>query len=104
MKVKKNDEVIVISGRDKGRRGEIFHVFPTKNTVLVRGVNLVKKTVKKSQEHPNGTILDREAPIHISNIMLFCPKNNKGVRIEYVIDDKGNKRRKAKGVDHFFDN
>lgn len=104
MKIKKNDEVIVISGRDKGRRGEVFQVFPAKNTVLVRGVNLVKKTVKKNQEHPNGTILEREAPIHVSNVMLFCPKTNKGARVEYVIDEKGNKRRKAKGVDHFFDN
>jgi len=104
VKVKKNDEIIVISGRDKGRRGEISHVFPSKNTVLVRGVNLVKKTVKKSQEHPNGTILDREAPIHVSNIMLFCPKTNKGVRVEYVKDEKGTKKRKAKGADYFFDN
>ncbi len=104
MKIKKNDEVIVIAGRDKGRRGEVFHVFPSKETVLVRGVNFVKKTVKKSQEHPNGTIIEREAPLHISNVMLFCPKNNKGVRVEYVIDEKGNKRRKAKGLDYFFDN
>ncbi|MGL4367131.1 MAG: 50S ribosomal protein L24 [Brevinemataceae bacterium] len=104
MKIKKNDEVIIISGRDKGRRGQIFQVFPAKNTVLVRGINILKKTVKKSQEYPNGTILEKEAPIHISNIMLFCPKNNKGVRVEYVIDEKGNKRRKAKGVDYFFDN
>lgn len=104
MRIKKNDEVIIIAGRDKGRRGEVFHVFPAKETVLVRGVNFVKKTVKKSQEHPNGTILEREAPIHLSNVMLYCPKNDKGVRIEYVIDEKGNKRRKAKGVDHFFDN
>ncbi len=104
MRIKKNDEVIVISGKNKGRRGEISHVFPAKNTVLVRGVNFVKKTVKKSQEYPNGTILEREAPIHMSNVMLYCPKTNKGTRIEYVVDDKGNKKRKAKGVDHFFDN
>ncbi|MDK2818413.1 MAG: 50S ribosomal protein L24 [Spirochaetota bacterium] len=104
MKIKKNDEIIVVSGREKGRRGEVFYVSPSDKTLLVRGVNFVKKTVKKNKEHPNGTILEKEAPIHVSNVMLYCPKNDKGVRIEYVIDDKGNKRRKAKGVDHFFDN
>ncbi len=104
MKIKTKDEVIVISGRDKGRRGEVFHVFPSKDTILVRGVNFVKKTVKKNQEHPNGTIIEREAPLHVSNVMLYCPKVDKGVRVEYVVDKDGNKKRKAKGVDYFFDN
>lgn len=103
MKIKKNDEVIVISGSDKGRRGKVLRVFPAKERVLVQGVNLIKKTVKKNQEYPNGTILEKEAPIHVSNVMLFCPKVNKGVRVEIFVDSEGNKKRKAKGLDYIFE-
>lgn len=103
MKIKKNDEVIVISGSDKGRRGKVLRVFPAKDRVLVQGVNLIKKTVKKNQEYPNGTILEKEASIHVSNVMLFCPKLNKGVRVEFFVDSEGNKKRKAKGSDYIFE-
>lgn len=103
MKIRKNDEVIIISGSDKGRRGKVLRVFPAKERVLVQGVNLIKKTVKKNQEYPNGTILEKEAPIHISNVMLFCPKLNKGVRVEFFVDNEGNKKRKAKGSDYIFE-
>ncbi|SFB68241.1 LSU ribosomal protein L24P [Brevinema andersonii] len=103
MKIRKNDEVIVVSGSDKGRRGKVLRVFPAKERVLVQGVNLIKKTVKKNQEYPNGTILEKEASIHISNVMLFCPKLNKGVRVEFFVDNEGNKKRKAKGSDYIFE-
>lgn len=104
MKIRKDDEVIVIAGSSRGLRGRVFQIFPSKNRVLIRGVNLLKKTLKKSKEHPNGAIIDRELPVHISNVLLYCPKNDKGVRTTYVIDDKGVKRRKAKGVEYVFDN
>ncbi|WCJ59573.1 50S ribosomal protein L24 [Fontisphaera persica] len=69
--VKKGDEVVVISGAHKGRRGRVIEVQPAKQRVLVEGVRMLKKTIKKgrSQLHPQGTIIEREGPIHISNVM-----------------------------------
>lgn len=103
MKIKKGDTVVVIAGNDKGKKGEVLRVDPDKSVCFVKGVKLVKKTMKKSKENPNGSIIEVEAPIHISNVMLFCPKNNKGVRVGYIFDKTGVKKRKAKGVDHIFD-
>lgn len=67
--VKKDDVVVVISGADKGARGRIIEVNPAKQRVLVEGAHLIKKHMRKSQLHPQGTILEREGPIHISNVM-----------------------------------
>lgn len=68
--VKKGDEVTVISGNHRGASGKVLQVLTAKNQVLVEGVRLIKKHVKKSQEHPNGAIIQREGPIHISNVKL----------------------------------
>jgi large subunit ribosomal protein L24 len=67
--VKKNDEVVVLSGADKGKRGRVIAVLHKKNRVLVEGVRISKRHMRKSQQHPQGAIIDREAPIHISNVM-----------------------------------
>jgi large subunit ribosomal protein L24 len=69
--VKKGDEVQVISGNHRGARGKILQVLPKKQQVLVEGVRLIKKTQRKSQDHPNGAIITREGPIHISNVKLL---------------------------------
>ena len=68
--VKKNDEVVVITGPDKGKRGKIIAVNRKKMRVIVEGVHMIKKHMRKSQQHPQGTILEREGSIHISNVML----------------------------------
>ena len=68
--VKTGDEVVVITGKDKGKRGKISSVLTKAQRVFVEGVNLQKKHVRKSQQHPNGTILEREGAIHASNVML----------------------------------
>lgn len=68
--VKRNDEVIVLAGKDKGKRGRVLRVFPKEQRVLVEGVNKVKKHVRRSQQYPHGAIIEQEAPIHISNVML----------------------------------
>lgn len=68
--VKKNDEVEVISGNHKGATGKILQVFPEKEQVLVEGVRMIKKHTRKSQDHPEGAIIKREGPIHISNVRL----------------------------------
>jgi len=67
--VKKNDEVVVISGPDKGKRGKIIAVNGKTERVLVEGVHMLKKHMRKSQQHPQGAILEREGPIHVSNVM-----------------------------------
>ena len=105
LKVRKGDTVIVIAGSEKGKKGEIVRAMPTQNKVVVKGVNYVKKTIKKSKENPNGGFLEIEAPLHVSNVMLFCPKNRKGVRVGFTTDKNGNKKRKAraKGVDYIFE-
>jgi len=68
--VKKNDEVVVISGNHKGDAGKVLQVFPEKSQVLVEGVRLIKKHAKRSQDRPDGGIIEREGPIHISNVKL----------------------------------
>jgi large subunit ribosomal protein L24 len=68
--VKRNDEVVVITGRDKGKRGKIISVVIKKDVIFVEGVNIQSKHVRKNQQNPNGTILKQEGPIHVSNVML----------------------------------
>ena len=68
--VKREDEVVVITGKDKGKRGKIISVVIKQDRVFVEGVNIQKKHVKKNQQNPNGAILEREGPIHVSNVML----------------------------------
>ncbi len=67
--IKKGQEVVVITGDDKGRRGRVIAVFPKKQRVLVEGIAVVKRHMRKSQRHPQGGIIERESPIHISNVM-----------------------------------
>ena len=67
--VKKNDEVVVIAGSDKGKRGRVIAVLPHKSRVIVEGVRLTKKHLRKSQNNPQGAIIEREGSLHISNVM-----------------------------------
>jgi large subunit ribosomal protein L24 len=68
--VKKGDEVVVIAGTERGKRGKVIEVLREKERVIVEGVKMIKKHMRKSQTHPNGVILEREGTIHISNVML----------------------------------
>ncbi len=67
--VKKNDEVVVIAGADRGKRGRVISVIPKKERVIVEGARMIKKHMRKSQTHPQGAIIEREGTIHISNVM-----------------------------------
>jgi len=96
MHVKKDDTVIVISGKDKGKKGRVIAAYPRENRVLVEGVNLVKRHTKPNPSNPNGGIIEREAPIHASNVMLVDPKTGKPTRIGYKILENGKKVRIAK--------
>tara|TARA_A100001037_G_C14875011_1_gene511329 strand:+ start:179 stop:448 length:270 start_codon:yes stop_codon:yes gene_type:complete len=68
--VKSGDEVVVLAGTEKGKRGKIIAVLPKKERVIVEGINLIKKHVRKNQQYPEGAILEREGTIHVSNVML----------------------------------
>lgn len=83
-RIKKNDTVIAITGEDAGKTGKVLRVFPAKEKAIVEGLNLVKKTIRRSQEVPDGAIVDREAPIHLSNLMPYDPDKKCGVRISRV--------------------
>lgn len=97
MKIKKNDSVIVISGNSKGKTGKVLKVFPVLNKVIIEGVNLHKRHTKPNQKNPQGGIIEKEAPIHVSNVMLLDPKTNEPTKIgsKIIIDDK---KRKKKSV------
>ena len=83
-RLKKGDLVEVIAGKDKGKQGKILEVRVAAGRVLIEGLNRVKKHTKPSQKNPQGGIQDKEAPLHISNVMLVDPKTNKGGRITIV--------------------
>lgn len=94
--VKRGDTVLVVSGKDKGKKGEILKVNPSKNRVIVKGVNEVTKHVKPSAKNSEGGMVHMEAPIHASNVMLYCKKCDKPTRIAYKILEDGSKVRVCK--------
>jgi len=79
--IKKGDEVLIISGKDKGRRGKVQRVFPSENAVIVEGLNLAKKHSKPSKANPQGGVIDKALPLNISKVMVVCPGCNKPTRI-----------------------
>ena len=94
-KIKKGDKVVVLTGRDRGRTGEVIEVRPTEGRALVRGVNLVKRHQKQSAQQDGG-IISKEAPIDLSNIAYADPKDGKPTRIVFKVLTDGKKVRVAK--------
>ena len=94
-KIRKGDKVVVLTGRDKGRSGEVIEVRPGDSVALVRGVNLVKRHQKQSQTQEGG-IISKEGPIHLSNIAFADPKDGKATRIGWKIQKDGTRVRVAK--------
>ncbi len=84
LKLKKGDEVIVLAGKDKGKKGKIIKVNPKDNKAIVSDLNKVKKNQKPDNNQPGG-IIEKEMPIHISNLSFFDPTSNKGIRVGYKI-------------------
>jgi large subunit ribosomal protein L24 len=98
MKIKKSDSVIVISGNSKGKTGKVLKVFPSENRVIIEGVNLRKRHTKANQKNPQGGIIEKEAPIHVSNVMLLDPKTSEPTKIgsKIIIDDKTGKKKSVR--------
>jgi len=95
LKIKKGDKVIVITGKDKGKTGEVTKVLVQENKVIVSGINMVKRHTKPSQESAGG-IISKEMPIQISNVAYVDPKTNKPTRLGIKVDKDGRKVRVAK--------
>ncbi len=96
MKIRKNDLVTVISGNARGKTGKVLKVYPAKERVIIEGVNIVKRHTRPNQKNPQGGIVQREASIHVSNVMLVDPKSNEITRVGMkVVEDEttGKKRR-----------
>lgn len=87
MPVKSGDQVIVITGKDKGKKGRVLQAYPKTGRVLVEGVNLVKKHTRPSQANPQGGIVTQEAPIDVSNVMLVDPKTGGPTRVGYQVQN-----------------
>ena len=94
--IRKGDEVIVLAGDDKGRKGKVLKVLVAKQRALVEGVNMVSKSMKPSAKNPQGGIVKQEAPIHVSNLSLIDPKSGKATRVGMKKTDDGKKVRVAK--------
>ena len=94
-KIKKGDKVVVLAGRDRGRTGEVVQVIPTEERALVRGVNLVKRHQRQTTNQEGG-IIQKEAPIHLSNLAVADPKDGKPTRVGFKTLEDGRKVRFAK--------
>ncbi|MBK8261832.1 MAG: 50S ribosomal protein L24 [Nannocystis sp.] len=94
-RVRTGDEVVVIAGKNKGRRGKVLEILSEKDRVVVQGVNIVTKHVKPSRENPQGGIQKREAGIHISNVMLADPETGDPTRVSFQVLESGRKVRVA---------
>ena len=103
MNIRKNDNVLVITGKDKGKKGKIRFVFPKSNTVLVEGVNFIKMHSKARAQVKQAGIIEREVPISVSNVMFLCSKCNHPARIGYRVLGDGRKTRFCRACDEVVD-
>jgi len=96
MKIKKNE--MVISGNDRGKTGKVLKVFPKNNRVIIEGINIRKRHTKPSQKSPQGGILEKEASINASNVMMLDPKSNEPTRLgaQIILDEKSGKKKRAR--------
>lgn len=86
MKIKKGDQVEITAGKDSGKRGEVLFVFPKIDKIVVKGANIMKRHVKATRDGEKGQRIEKEAPLHVSNVMLVCPHSGKLTRIGYKIE------------------
>ncbi len=93
MNIRKNDTVLVIAGKDKGKKGKVRFAYPKKEVIIVEGINFIKKHSRAQGQVKQAGIIDLEAPIRVSNVMLFCQKCNRPTRIGFTFLEDGRKVR-----------
>lgn len=103
MHIKKGDSVVIISGKEKGKRGKVLHVSPQNNRAIIEALNMVTHSERPSQTNPQGGRVQKEAPIHASNIMLICGKCGKPTRIGRRVLEDGSKVRVCKKCSEIVD-
>ena len=96
LRIKKNDVVMVVAGKDKGKTGRVMKVFLEEGRAIVENINLVKKAKRRTQQDQKGGLIDIEASVHVSNVMLVCKQCNKPVRFKVSVLKDGSKIRECK--------
>jgi large subunit ribosomal protein L24 len=96
LKIKRNDKVLVVTGKDKGKVGKVLRVFHQKERILVEKINMAKKAKRKTQDNPQGGFVELEVPVHVSNVMLLDKKTNQRTRFKTAILKDGSKMRMSK--------
>jgi len=103
LRIKKGDTVQVISGKDKGKTGEVLRTLPYENRVVVQGINIRTRHVKPTQEGETGRIVSEEASLHASNVMIYSTAKQVASRVEIVTDKDGTKKRRLKKTGEILD-
>lgn len=99
LKIRRNDIVKVMRGKDRGKVGKIIKIFPDRKKVIVEKVNVAKRHVRPSNVNPQGGIVEKENPLPIANVMIMCDRCNKPVRVGYKLTEAGEKFRYCKSCD-----
>lgn len=103
MKIRKNDEVVLIAGDDRGKRGKVRNYLPREDRIVIEGVNMVKRHMKPRPNVRQAGIIEREAPIHVSKVMLVCNKCNKPTRVGFLVTEGKNKVRVCRQCNEVID-
>jgi len=103
MKIQKNDNVLIIAGKDRGKKGKVRKAMPDKDKVIVEGFNMIKRHSKTKGKTRQAGIIELEAPIHISNVMIICNKCNKPARVGYRALEDGKKARYCRSCSEIID-
>ena len=96
MGIRSGDTVIVISGKDRGKKGRVIRAYPRRGAVLVQSINFIKRHTRPSQRNQRGGVVEHEAPLSVANVMLVCSRCNKPTRIEHARLEDGSKTRRCK--------
>ncbi len=96
MRIKKGDVVRVMAGNDRGKQGKVLKVFPDTGRVIIEKINLIKRHQRRTQQNQQGGIVEKEAPVHVSNVMLVCPNTKQPTRIGKEILRDGSRARVSK--------
>jgi large subunit ribosomal protein L24 len=94
--IKKEDTVLVIAGKEKGKKGRVLSVMPAKSSLIIEKINIIKRHMKPNRKYAQGGIIEKEAPVQMSNVILVCPKCNKSTRIGNLLMENGKKARTCK--------